>query len=229
MAAETFCACEAQRRWAASRGGALRSLLSVPSSRVGGRSQSRLRLCSKRWQSDCRTVRDGTATAFNRAVMKGRMQHLQQSGVHTVVGPMTTCGCGRALALLFALSRVTLCACVSHLTHVFLFIIVLRYPLITTDTSIVCMSLLQSLYSLRLTPLFLSSHLFTMDVLECVPIKLPEDAALLQRFYNELMIPNFPLKEVGGRETLSDGTEVAQYAPVHWLTRFCYSALLLSL
>lgn len=35
-----------------------------------------------------------------------------------------------------------------------------------------------------------------MDVLECVSISTAEDAPLLERFYNELMIPNFPLKEV---------------------------------
>jgi hypothetical protein len=34
-----------------------------------------------------------------------------------------------------------------------------------------------------------------MDVLECVHLRLPEDASLLHRFYTELMIPNFPLKE----------------------------------
>jgi len=34
-----------------------------------------------------------------------------------------------------------------------------------------------------------------MDALECVPIRLPQDLPLLHRFYNELMIPNFPLKE----------------------------------
>lgn len=35
-----------------------------------------------------------------------------------------------------------------------------------------------------------------MDVLQCVQINLPQDLPLLTRFYNELMIPNFPLKEV---------------------------------
>lgn len=34
-----------------------------------------------------------------------------------------------------------------------------------------------------------------MDVLECVQLRLPQDKPMLERFYNELMIPNFPLKE----------------------------------
>lgn len=70
------------------------------------------------------------------------------------------------------------------------------------------------LLSLRSTPASSSSLLFSlslsllsplslpvaMDVLECVSISRAEDAPLLERFYNELMIPNFPLKEVRKQE-----------------------------
>lgn len=34
-----------------------------------------------------------------------------------------------------------------------------------------------------------------MDVLSCVTLELPKDMALLERFYKELMIPNFPMQE----------------------------------
>lgn len=49
-----------------------------------------------------------------------------------------------------------------------------------------------------------------MDVLQCVSISKAEDAPLLERFYNELMIPNFPLKEVNTQQAHGTAAQHAQ-------------------
>ena len=53
-----------------------------------------------------------------------------------------------------------------------------------------------------------------MDVLECLNLQMPQDGKMLERFYNELMIPNFPLKE-------ASRTLLANCAAMRFAAKLC--------